>query len=341
MRKGTAKLLHVLSLGAGFGLFGYLIYQTGLPVLGSYLKQLGWGFLFVVVLSAIRNCARAGSWYLAIDPEHRSIGFWQLIHVMLAGEAIKYLTATGPFLGEPAKAAMVRDRIPLLHGFSSVFAENLIYYLTVFVFMIIGLLAMIFLIELPASYTLAGYVTLGAIAVVGIAICLSVARRWFPLARTLEAAARIERYRGKLLPATKAVREVESSVYKFYRERRGAFFIILALNFAAHLINVVEVCAIFMFIGLPGYLSTGIVVEAVTKAVNLIFFFVPARAGVYESAHALTAAALGLPASAGVALGIIRKMRAFVWAGYGLLTLLVMGLGNNSRSRLFNPMSKT
>jgi len=69
---------------------------------------------------------------------------------------------------------------------------------------------------------------------------------------------------------------------------------------------------------LPASLAAGFVVEAVTKVINGAFFFVPTRAGVYESGNALTLQAIGLGSSAGVALAIIRKLRAFVWIAYGL-----------------------
>jgi hypothetical protein len=65
----------------------------------------------------------------------------------------------------------------------------------------------------------------------------------------------------------------------------------------------------------------GFLVEAVTKVINLVFFFVPTRAGVYESGNALLLQSLGMSAASGVALAVIRKLRAFVWAGYGLIVI--------------------
>src|SRR6185369_8343332 len=112
----------------------------------------------------------------------------------------------------------------------------------------------------------------------------------------------------------------------FYETRRGAFFLILAVNMAAHLINVIEVCVILALMGLPATVASGFVVEAVTKVINGAFFFVPTRAGVYESGNALVLGALGMEASAGVALAVIRKLRAFVWIGYGLVAILTITL---------------
>ncbi|HKP13692.1 MAG TPA: hypothetical protein VJZ91_16345, partial [Blastocatellia bacterium] len=131
------------------------------------------------------------------------------------------------------------------------------------------------------------------------------------------------------------VREVEANVYNFYERRRAAFFGIFAVNMLAHLINVVEVCLILALMGLPASLAAGFVVEAVTKVINGAFFFVPTRAGVYESGNALTLKAIGLTSGAGVALAIIRKLRAFVWVAYGLGAIAMIALKDRRRNFRF------
>lgn len=333
MKKTAFHAFQVASFLAGLALFVYLLRETTLTVLGRYLEMMGWGFVLIVALSALRNCARAASWYLAIEPNQRAIGFWKLMNVMLAGEAIKYLTATGPLLGEPAKAAMVRQQIPLLQGFSSVVVENLIYYLTVFTFMFASLPALSRLAQVPDSLKLSGYILMGLIAISVAVTALAISKRWFLLARALEQLARLTARRragaqdginsehGRIGSIALQVRAVEHNLYIFYEQRRGAFYRIFWLNMGSHLINVVEVYVILALLKLPASLLFGFLIEAVTKVINLVFFFVPTRAGVYESGNALLLQALGLGAAAGVALAIIRKLRAFLWVGYGLVVI--------------------
>jgi hypothetical protein len=329
MKKSAFHAFQIASFLAGVILFVYLLRQTGLGALAHYLRMMGWGFGLIVALSAFRNCVRAGSWYFAIEPGQRGMTFWRLINVMLAGEAIKYLTATGPLLSEPVKAAMVRRQIPLLQGFSSVLVENLIYYLTVFIFMFAGLPALAWLAEVPGNLKLAGFILMGAIAV-GVAVTwLAISLRWYVFARALEQLARLaarrqgkaKTHHGPIESIASQVRVVEDNLYTFYERRRGAFYLIFSLNMGAHLINVVEVYVILALLKLPGSFLIGFLVEAVTKVINLVFFFVPTRAGVYESGNALLLQALGMSAAAGVALAIIRKLRAFLWVGYGLLII--------------------
>jgi hypothetical protein len=341
MKKSLLKWLHIVSFVAGLALFAYLIRQTGLSNIMDYLAMMGWGFAAIIALSAVRNLMRAASWYYAIDPPHRRVSFWSLMNVMLAGEAIKYLTATGPLLGEPAKAAMVRREVPLVEGFSSVIVENLIYNLTVFLVMLAGLPALAWLIDVPHRLQVAA-VVFAAVLVLAIGfVWLAVRERWFILARILEQLRRLTARRtiddGENPPSRFAkiiarVREVEANIYGFYEHRRGAFFGIFAVNMLSHFINVFEVCLILALMHLPASLAAGFVVEAVTKVINGAFFFVPTRAGVYESGNALTLNAIGLGTSAGVALAIIRKLRAFIWVAYGLGAIAVIALKDRHRN---------
>lgn len=350
MKKSAFHAFQIGSFLGGVALFVYLLRRTGLATLGHYFEMLGWGFVLIVALSAVRNCARAGSWYLAIEPAQRGISFWRLMNVMLAGEAIKYLTATGPLLGEPAKAAMIRRQIPLLQGFSSVLVENLIYYLTVFIFMFAGLPTLAWIAEVPGNLKLTGYILMALIGV-GVAVTwLAISSRWFVLARALEQLARftvrrraarrsdkaaehgVEQDRSRIESVASQVRVIEGNLYSFYELRRRAFYLIFSLNMGAHLINVVEVYLILALLKLPGSLLIGFLVEAVTKVINLVFFFVPTRAGVYESGNALLLQALGMSAAAGVALAIIRKLRAFVWVGYGLVVIALTMMKDNAKA---------
>jgi hypothetical protein len=344
MKKSAFNAFQIASFVAGVALFVYLIKQTGLTTLTQYVAMMGWGSLLILGLSAVRNCARAGSWYFSIEPGQRGVSFWSLMNVMLAGEAIKYLTATGPLVSEPAKAAMVRRYVPLLQGFSSVVVENLIYYLTVFIFMFASLPALAWLAEVPGDLKLAGYVLMSAIAFSIFITWVAIRWRWYVLARALEQLARLTARRRSDIPTqprridsmATQVRRVEDNLYTFYERRRGAFYLIFSLNMASHFINVVEVCLILVLMKLPATMLNGFVIEAVTKVINLIFFFVPTRAGVYESGNALLLQSLGMSAAAGVALAIIRKLRAFVWVAYGLGVIGLMMLRKEGRLKIEN-----
>jgi uncharacterized membrane protein YbhN (UPF0104 family) len=321
------KKIQLASLAAGLALMFYVIQRAGVGELLRHLGAMGWwGSLLILGISFVRNLARTGSWYISIDPAHRSVSCWSLLNVMLAGESIKYLTSTGPFLGEPAKAALVRRRLPLMLSISSLAVENITYYLSVVLFTLASLPALIWLLPMPSGIRWTGYAIAGVFVVVVLLVWLSIRRRSFALAKAVGyvTAARVQPQGD----AAAKVKQFEERVYDFYEKRPGAFLTILALNLGAHLINIGEVCVILNFMALPASVFSGFIIEAATKLINLAFFFVPGRAGVYESGNALVLEGLGLGAGAGVALAIVRKLRAFFWAGWGLAALGVIGLRN-------------
>lgn len=315
--KHLRKKFEFASFLVGLGLLVYLVVALGPGEILSHLRAMGPGIAVILLLSAARNCARAASWYFSIEPGHRQISYWTVMNVMLAGEAIKYLTATGPILGEPAKAIMVRKRIPILHGASSIVVENLIYSFSVVLFIIVSLPALAWL-ALPDRVKLASLAAVVAMLVAFLLIWASVSRRSYFIARALSRAAKLRPSLGQM--ALRA-RQLEENIYSFYEGRRPAFYLILGVNMLAHLINVAEVCAILKLMGLPASVSYGLAVESGTKLINLAFFFVPTRAGVYEGGNALIFEALGLGPGAGLALAIVRKIRALLWAAYGLIVL--------------------
>jgi hypothetical protein len=169
-------------------------------------------------------------------------------------------------------------------------------------------------LALPEWMKLASLIAAAAMSAAALLAWLSISRRSYLIARWLGGLG----FRGAALRA----RQLEESLYSFYERQRPAFYLILSANIVAHLANVAEVCAILKLMGLPAKVSYGVVVESGTKLINVVFFFVPVRAGVYEGGNALIFQALGLSPDAGLALAIVRKIRALLWAAYGLVVLL-------------------
>ncbi len=88
-----------------------------------------------------------------------------------------------------------------------------------------------------------------------------------------------------------------------------------------HLAGVLEIYLTLQLIGLPTSLLIAFILEAVNRALNIAFAFVPAMVGVDEAGTGLLTNVLGLGITAGVTLAIVRKARMLVWIGLGLVFL--------------------
>ena len=101
---------------------------------------------------------------LAVPPEHRRFSFFQAFAARLGGESLSFLTFAGPLLGEATKVALLRKRVPLLHGVPALVVDNLLYNLSV-VLVVFGVMLttqgpFITMKTGPAEWAIAGLVGL-------------------------------------------------------------------------------------------------------------------------------------------------------------------------------------
>ena len=331
--QGTARRFTragVIFALAGLALFAYFVWKSGASAVWAQMRALGWGFLIILLISAIRPVVRALAWTRCFESAH-ALSFRDALAAYLVGDAFGTLMPLGIVVSEPAKAAMVRARVPLLASAAALAVENLFYMLSVALFVSAGMLAVLFTFPLPPRLRLASYAVLGGILFVVLAAYFVVHRRWKFLSRGLEFAARVGVGRGFVVRHGAKFGALEDRVYGFY-ERHGARFpVVLLLEMCFHLAGVCEVCATLYFIagardGLARLALAAFVLESVNRVINVVFKFVPMRVGVDEAGTARFTSALNFGATAGVTLAIIRKARIVIWTAVGVALLMRRGL---------------
>ena len=114
----------------------------------------------------------------------------------------------------------------------------------------------------------------------------------------------------------KDVTDTEDLLFAVLRDRPFVLSI-LAVEFAAQALLVLELIVLLQAIGQPFPALHPFVIEAANKFVGLVFFFIPGQVGAAEGTNALIFKMVGLPASAGFALAM-RRLRSLLVAGLGL-----------------------
>jgi hypothetical protein len=310
----------------GLALFAYFVLKAGPAAIWLQMRALGWGFLVILLVSAARPLVRALAWTRCFETTH-ALGFRDALTAYLIGDALGNVMPLGIVVSEPAKAALVRERVPLMASASALAVENLFYMLSVALFIFAGMTALLLRFPLPPRLRAASYATLGGILVVILFACVVVRRRWKFLSRTVEFFA--ARGVGRRLAERSGARlgALEDRVYGFY-ERHGARFPSIMLCEACfHLAGVVEVFATLYFISdtRPTWLAA-FILESVNRVITVVFKFVPMRVGVDEAGTSAFTKALGLGTTAGVTLAIVRKARVVVWTAVGVVLLVRRGL---------------
>lgn len=321
--------LQALAFLLGLGLLIFVINRVGVQPLFDALLRIGFGFFIIVALSGLRHFLRTIAMRAAVPREHRRITFRHAFAARLGGEAISFLTFTGPLLGEATKVALLRKRIPLTYGVTALVVDNLLYNLSVVFFVLTGAVVMLWWYPLPEEVNIA-LVAIALIAALGIvAVAIAAKRRVMLMTWIIDRLAQLRLSPKVILKRRDHIYHIESKVYDFYKHHPAAFFAMIVCNLAAHATSVIEVYLALRMLGFQPQWAQAYIIESLTKVINVVFSFVPGTIGVYEGGtEVILQKGLGFTPAAGLALALVRKAAIVAWTTAGLLVLTWRTLPN-------------
>jgi putative ABC transport system permease protein len=321
--------LQVIAFLLGLALLIFVINKVGVQPIFDALLRIGFfGFLILLAISGARHVFRTIAMSAAVPKEHRGFNFHQAFAARLGGEAISFLTFTGPLLGEATKVALLRKRVPLTYGVPALVVDNLLYNLSVVFFILSGACVMLFTYNLPplVYYSLVAIAVVAALGIVGAA--LAAKRRIMLLTWVLDQLARLRLSPKVILKRRQHIYHIESKVYDFYKHHPGVFFGMIGCDLLAHISSVFEVYITLRMLGYLPNVGQAYIIESLTKVINFVFAFVPGTIGVYETGTEVVLQTLGFAVATGVTLALVRKAGTVVWTSIGLLILTWRTLPN-------------
>src|SRR5207237_4223811 len=109
----------------GLALFTYFVKKAGVAQIAGGIRRLGAGFLLIIAISAVRQIVRSLAWSLCVEEPYR-LRFWDAFRARVMGDAIGNVLPFASFVvSEPAKHALIRDRVPLMAGACAIAIEKL------------------------------------------------------------------------------------------------------------------------------------------------------------------------------------------------------------------------
>ncbi|MFY9622364.1 MAG: ABC transporter permease [Pyrinomonadaceae bacterium] len=309
-------------------LLWYVVRRVGVQPIFTALKRVGFGFFIIVALNGFRHVLRTISMRISVPAEHRRFSFMQAFAARLGGEAMSFLTFAGPLLGEPTKIALLRKRVPLVHGVPALVVDNLLYNLSV-VLMIFGGAMLLLLTYAVPPVAREVLILIAAIAFLGLIAAALATRRRATLVTSLIDKLGRKGFRPKFLRTRRHhIYRVELTIYAFFKRRRAAFLTMIGLDVAAHISSVVEVYMTLRLLGFSASAGAAYIIESLTKVINFAFGFVPGTIGVYETGNGIILATLGYTTAIGLALAIVRKAAIIFWTVIGMLVLTSRAVPN-------------
>jgi len=285
-------LLPILFSLAALGILVLLFYRLGPENILLLFRQMGWKFFGVVLIFGAQEIMRALALVQCLSSGSRP-AFRKLVYIRLIGEGVRAVTLTGPFLSEPTRAWLIRRQgVPSSEAIAATVAEYAVNSFVSAFLTVVCVLYLLNFVQTAAELRIAAIVLMSIVGFLGLQ----------------------SRAAGKLA----GVRRMEDSLLLVLRDRPKTLARISALEFVAQFFLLIETYWALVSMGVLVSFLTASITEILSKLANVAF------AGAAEGAYVLLFHALGLPAAAGFALSLIKRMRSLAYALIGLGILAVV-----------------
>jgi uncharacterized protein (TIRG00374 family) len=316
--KGYMRLIPFL----GIGLLGYLLTTIDTHALAAHGKTIGLGLLAVIALGGISHMIKTWAWRLTLRGEQRKVPFSRTLGLRLISESIGQLGFLGMLGGETTRVSMLGSDIPLGAAMSSVALDRGLFIISGATVTIAGIAGLLFVI--PLSHGLQSYAAglVFALLCFVIAGAVAIRRKWRVLSAISRAAAPIPAFQRWFGSREAILRASEEQILDFYHDTPGAFWSSFVLNVFCHCLAVTEVYICLQALGAHATLAGALILEALTKLINVVGAVNPGNVGTYEAGNIAMGKLLHFTGSEGLMLALCRRVRAILWALVGAICLI-------------------
>jgi hypothetical protein len=317
-------MLRAFLLIAGLILLIYLVLELGPGEILALLSRIGWGFVPIGGLYAGHHALRAWALRLAAA-RPGAVAYGDALAVRFSGEAIQFLTSTGPFLAEPSKALMLGRRgLTQTEGFATTIAEYLAYTFVSAVMLSSAMSHLVARADL-GSATRNAAIALLVVSVMFLCVsALAVVNRVYLIGAVMKRLGRMPVVGRRVRLDAEVVRRMEDLLLGVLRDRPGRFMQILLIETLAHALLVVELWWILRMSDVAVGFERAFLLESASKFTGLAFFFIPGQIGASEGVNIVLFRAFGLSGVAGVGVALARRIRSALAAVAGLAALTLI-----------------
>jgi uncharacterized protein (TIRG00374 family) len=320
--------LKVLAALLGATLLVYLVKRAGPGILLQNVRNIAWGMVLVIALAGFAHIVKTWAWRLALLGAAKKVSFWRMLGLRLISEAIGQLGFVGLVFGESTRVALLGSGVPVAGAISSVAMDRGLFIVAGAVVTITGILAAAFVVTFSSALRIyAGIFVIAVVFLVGLA-ALALRKGWPLFSKPARAVGRVPFFRGWINSKMAVIESSERQFLQFHRQAPNAFWLSIVLNLACHALAIAEVYLILHFLGARVSFVDALILESLTKLINVIGSINPGNLGTYEGGNMVIGKVVGLSGAQGLTLGLCRRARAIFWAVVGVICLALFSRSN-------------
>jgi uncharacterized protein (TIRG00374 family) len=307
----------------GLSIFVYLVTRFGVDQIAANIARSGWSLLYALLVWLVIYLLNTFSWKLLLDKEGKSVSLLRLFMVNVSGFAIDTITPVVALGGEPYKVKALAGVMGARKSLSAVLVFRMVHVLGHMLMLLVGTLAAIYFLTLPVSL-LWVLIVLGAVMMFIVVLILSGLRSgvFHRIQNILKKIKLLHRLSEGLRKHENDFHEMDRVVTDVYRNHRVKFSLAVVLEFLCRACMGIEVYLILHGTGVPISMVSALFLYVAYSIIINAVFFIPLNLGVREGGLYLGLESLALPPVLGIYLGVMIRIREFIWILLGLLLIL-------------------
>lgn len=299
------KYIKKLFFFLGLAFLTYLIVKLGPQNIIREINNFGLKFIGLIALMAVWEGINTFSWKIILAKYNVKISYPRLYLIRQIGEAFNVATPLANIGGEPLKALQLKQHTSLDTASASVIVDKTVNFIVSLILIASGSLIAFYNLQLPRDLTIGGLIFI-AFAILALAFFYYLQRKGisqsllYPLKKIgVKISSEKE---NKLLKTDQTVRD-------FYQQGHLAFYSALLIQSISRAVAILEIYIIANAIGADISYLTAFYIASIVAMMKTLFFFIPAQIGVPEGTQTILFYYLGLTASEGLTVGVIRRIR--------------------------------
>jgi hypothetical protein len=322
------KKARYIFLAVGVILLVSLFAVFGIEKPVMQIVEFGWKFWICVIIYLFNQMLLTYGWFVLITYPLKARQYFSVLMARIAGDSATTINTAASIAGDALKAMYLKDVVPFKIGFASVVMDRTIHMVGNTLLILTGLFVGFFKLNMPL-YVLAG-VFLFFLFFLGFLIYIMKKQKHGIIQHAIsmlpdKLGAKIyasESRREKILNLDEEIGFIFKS-----RENLNHFWISLFMHTVPVMAaGTLEIYIIMYYAGGSATPLDAMFVYLFGLFIAAVAFFVPLNIGTSEGSYSMVLAFLGYDPVLGLTVGILRRLRALVWSGLGLILLFHKGL---------------
>jgi uncharacterized protein (TIRG00374 family) len=312
------KKFHNLLLVLGIVLLAGLLWKIGIAELWRELGLLGWGLAPLMLGEGVAEMIHTRGWRHCLSGSLRSLPWFTLFRIRMAGYATNYLTPTAALGGEVTKGALLASYEKGPDAASGVLIGKLCFALAHLTFVTLGAVLVLWRVHLPKALWV-GMIVSGGLLAVGMIIFLLL-QKYGKLGTLVRWLAANKPANHTLQKAAREISAVDQTMMRFYRERPWDMPLAICWHLVGYSTGIAQTWLFFRLLHQDANWSVAAGMWFLGMWFDLLTFAVPLNLGTLEATRILAFQSAGYTALIGMTFGLALRLAQILWTVFGLIT---------------------